>query len=114
MKKAKIVKDKVGTKTILVGGQALRNVHDESVCRGRNCCIHNPSNHHMVGWDQNFRFDTRIMERICEHGIGHPDPDNPNAVGYRHGCDGCCDPNITARRKEAIEATKRKKTNEAS
>jgi hypothetical protein len=37
-------------------------------------------------------------ERICEHGVGHPDPDD---VGYwagrgyditRHGCDGCCSP----------------------
>lgn len=29
------------------------------------------------------------MERICPHGVGHPDPDdtNPDTV---HGCDGCC------------------------
>ena len=40
-----------------------------------------------------------MFERICEHGIGHPDPDQ---VSYWqrwgkealaiHGCDGCCRP----------------------
>lgn len=33
------------------------------------------------------------MERICPHGVGHPDPDEidleVNAKGI-HGCDGCC------------------------
>lgn len=34
------------------------------------------------------------MERICKHGIGHPDPDDLKvqsswAEGV-HGCDGCC------------------------
>ena len=34
------------------------------------------------------------MERICDHGIGHPDPDefrirNGEDDGI-HGCDGCC------------------------
>ena len=39
-----------------------------------------------------------IMERLCEHGIGHPDPDDaswrkdntPNNADTIHGCDGCC------------------------
>jgi hypothetical protein len=33
------------------------------------------------------------MERICPHGIGHPDPDDPafkNPIEGVHGCDGCC------------------------
>jgi hypothetical protein len=32
------------------------------------------------------------MERICEHGIGHPDPDQimRDEAGWVHGCDGCC------------------------
>lgn len=37
------------------------------------------------------------MERICPHGVGHPDPDSLaylDAVGVKgagiHGCDGCC------------------------
>lgn len=38
-----------------------------------------------------------LVERHCNHGIGHPDPDSLNwqqrALGIRdgvHGCDGCC------------------------
>lgn len=44
-------------------------------------------------WPQNWRSDRGIMERICEHGVGHPDPDDPKAGNkYEavHGCDGCC------------------------
>lgn len=73
----------------LVGGQVVSNVHDISVCEGRRCCIHNYSDHHMKDWTQNWREDRYLMERICPHGVGHPDPDdiNPDKV---HGCDGCC------------------------
>jgi hypothetical protein len=47
-----------------------------------------------------WRSDRGLMERECEHGIGHPDPDDldfKRRVGHRdvqvlgiHGCDGCC------------------------
>jgi hypothetical protein len=65
-----------------------------------------------------WRGDTRVMERICPHGIGHPDPDHMAYVSSLtpehicpddgpadesaacpyphldwqgvHGCDGCC------------------------
>jgi hypothetical protein len=34
------------------------------------------------------------MERICEHGVGHPDPDDLRVIRDRimgiHACDGCC------------------------
>jgi hypothetical protein len=41
------------------------------------------------------------MERVCEHGVGHPDPDHVSHirrvkgddyanVDAIHGCDGCC------------------------
>lgn len=31
------------------------------------------------------------MERICPHGVGHPDPDCMYAKRDTvHGCDGCC------------------------
>lgn len=74
----------------LVGGQILK-VHPRSTCRGYWCCIHYPSNHHMREWPQNWREDRAIMERVCEHGIGHPDPDDPSAFRDGvHGCDGCC------------------------
>lgn len=95
----------------LVGGQMLGNPHDPRVCEGRACPVHNPSNHHMADWPQNFRdpcvemmtmgMHPGLMERICLHGIGHPDPDHMEwyatchdegeirAEGT-HGCDGCC------------------------
>ncbi len=71
-------------------------VHDEKDCEGEHCPIHNPSDHHMKTWPTNWRGDRGIMERICPHGIGHPDPDdirivNEDDLGI-HGCDGCCIP----------------------
>jgi hypothetical protein len=82
----------------LVGGQTV-SAHDSATCAGKVCCVHNPSVHHMSGWRQNWRGDTGVMERICPHGTGHPDPDD---VALRlqlygeadtiHGCDGCCNP----------------------
>lgn len=75
----------------------LLKTHEEWQCRGQFCCIHNPSDHHMLEWPLNWRQDKGVMERICEHGIGHPDPDgaayNERAGrGYLnvHGCCGCC------------------------
>lgn len=76
---------------------ALLQAHDESQCKGQPCVIHNPSEHHMSGWPLNWRDDKRVMERICPHGIGHPDPDcaaHQERIGQSanntHGCDGCC------------------------
>lgn len=71
--------------------QKLTRVHSAERCSGTNCAIHNMSNHHMRSWPQIFREDNATMERVCSHGIGHPDPDSPNA-DWAHGCDGCCDP----------------------
>jgi hypothetical protein len=76
-------------------------------CFEYNCCIHNPSDHPLVDadivWRQAGAFDIKPshMERICEHGVGHPDPDalaylNRTGKGELahslsiHGCDGCC------------------------
>lgn len=71
----------------------LSNVHDRSQCAGENCTIHNMSDHHMRSWPQHWRSDRGIMERVCSHGVGHPDPDSPWPDGdsrWVHGCDGCC------------------------
>lgn len=76
-------------RAVLEGGQTLVNVHDETVCAGNRCTIHNLSDHHMRSWPQNFREDRGIMERLCPHGVGHPDPDDPTTDTV-HGCDGCC------------------------
>lgn len=77
----------------LIGGQTLSNVHHSSKCVGQYCTIHNNSDHHMKDWPQNWRMDIGLMERICPHGIGHPDPDDPKVVNGTHGihgCDSCC------------------------
>lgn len=97
-------------------GQRLANVHHPTQCAGRHCAIHNPSEHVMDLFPTHWRGDHGLMERICPHGIGHPDPDdlayklmraeiqasqiddedersrilgNARCEGI-HGCDGCC------------------------
>jgi hypothetical protein len=72
--------------------QVIVNVHSPTRCKGKSCPVHNITDHHMKEWPQNFRSDRGITERICPHGIGHPDPDDINAKGSNsvHGCDGCC------------------------
>lgn len=78
-------------------GVKLR-VHDRKNCAGEYCSIHNPSNHKMKDWPTHWRDDRGIMERICECGVGHPDPDDmafrrrlgmDDSAGI-HGCCGCC------------------------
>ena len=77
-----------------------RRIHARDKCAGEHCAFHNPSDHKMVSWKKVIREST-LVERICPHGIGHPDPDslaylkrseseeNRGALGV-HGCDGCC------------------------
>lgn len=94
----------------------LPGIHPASECGG-DCPFHRPSEHHMRDWPITIRngpFDFRareigsgrplyLTERICSHGVGHPDPDSlaflRQAAGEtqggafaRHGCDGCCLP----------------------
>ena len=75
--------------------------HPATQCEGQVCCIHNRSNHSMRSFPQYWRFDRELMERICPHGVGHPDPDHLAFVRLMrgddaartesiHGCDGCC------------------------
>ena len=69
-------------------------VHPSSACVGEYCTIHNRSNHTMRSFPQHWRADRAIMERICSHGVGHPDPDEYkltiSVFEGVHGCDGCC------------------------
>ena len=81
----------------LPDGRELVNVHDDSLCAGRTCVIHNPTEHHMVEWTLHWREDRGIFERICEHGVGHPDPDQheywreaDKLYEAIHGGDMCC------------------------
>jgi hypothetical protein len=75
-------------------------MHTRRDCDGP-CPVHSPSNHHMRGFLLFWRDDRKIFERICSHGVGHPDPDmlaflletGGSKVMQResiHGCDGCC------------------------
>jgi hypothetical protein len=79
--------------------------HLKKTCKGQFCPFHNPSNHKMRDWPMNLRTDAwafPLIERICPHGVGHPDPDSvafldkkmgftDKDYGYGiHGCDGCC------------------------
>ena len=78
-----------------VGSKRRFTTHDESKCKGKFCCVHNPSDHHMKDWPQNYRDDTGVTERLCPHGVGHPDfdqPFKPDSWQWIHGCDGCCIP----------------------
>ena len=68
-------------------------VHDPDKCAGEHCTVHNRSDHPMRHFRQYWRWDRGFMERICPHGVGHPDPDEPwptDDPGWIHGCDGCC------------------------
>jgi hypothetical protein len=76
-------------------------IHDKGICTPP-CPFHAPSTHKMRHWEMLWRDDRALLERICEHGVGHPDPDqiaylrkrlDNNNYAYEqsiHGCDGCC------------------------
>jgi hypothetical protein len=73
--------------------QRLTNIHDAGTCLKEYCSIHNWSDHPLKNAPQKWREDKGLMERICKHGVGHPDPDEIGLeYGGRgvHGCDGCC------------------------
>lgn len=92
-------------------GPAGLKVHSELFC-GDHCAWHKPSDHHMKDWPKYVRVDRKdkLTERICSHGVGHPDPDEMQYlrdlkislddegsdtswidVDGVHGCDGCCE-----------------------
>lgn len=73
--------------------------HSHTQCAGRPCVIHEPTEHVMVGFRMVWRWDVALFERICPHGVGHPDPDQfwyweSKDTMYKavHGCcsEGCC------------------------
>ena len=79
--------------------------HPATQCEGEICCIHNQTSHAMRAFPQHWRWDRQMMERVCPHGVGHPDPDHIDFVRRTrgdevadfesvHGCCGerCCTP----------------------
>lgn len=79
----------VGEDWIISDKQTLVRVHMRIDCT-LPCPIHGPSSHHLRDLPLSYRQDRKIFERVCEHGVGHPDPDTPEGVDTIHGCDGCC------------------------
>jgi hypothetical protein len=75
-------------------------VHSAEDCRLVNghCVFHAPSDHPLKNAPMILRLDKQaLVERVCEHGVGHDDPDScaflEEALGDWpgiHGCDGCC------------------------
>jgi hypothetical protein len=92
-----LMKDPFSGRESLIGddGMHLANVHPDTQCAGTVCTLHNPTQHHMRDWPMHWRGDRKIFERICDHGVGHPDPDQEEYLinfedDLTHGCDGCC------------------------
>ena len=78
-------------------------VHPKDKCVGEICTIHNRTEHLMRSFPQHWRSDRMIIERICPHGVGHPDPDEYRILTGKddgtHACDGCCGEKIKKRKK---------------
>ena len=80
----------------LPGNHHILHVHTKGVCGGTWCVIHKPMNTYdrmKLIW----RDDRGIFEVVCEHGIGHPAPEQGDYwlkqdMKYMevHGCCGCC------------------------
>jgi len=76
----------------------LRNVHSPANCEGRGCAVHDhPSDHSLKAAPMSWHMDRNILERLCTHGVGHPDHDSAiylASIGQDyenvHDCDGCC------------------------
>lgn len=79
----------------LDGEYRLTNVHPETAeCHQHGCVVHSPSTWALSEAPLNWRTDRGIFERICEHGVGHPDIDTVDWL-MRHGrgaeaAHGCC------------------------
>lgn len=80
----------------------ITRLHPETAdCYEHGCVIHSPTPYSSANplgeAAMNWRDDKGQMERLCRHGIGHPDYDQANyntRTGHPysniHGCDGCC------------------------
>lgn len=88
---------RTGSRGAMSETYGIYEIHEKTDCTGP-CPFHNPSDHPLKDAEINIRMDkSGLVERICEHGVGHDDPDS---VAYFHsidekwagvhGCDGCC------------------------
>jgi len=66
-------------------------LHAADSCIG-TCPFHKPTEHSMSDWPSTFNWDMMRLDRVCEHGLHHPDPDTPQELcSVEHECDGCCE-----------------------
>lgn len=80
-----------------ISWMTFSKVHARTGTCDQGCVLHNRTDHHMQHWRLIWRDDRGIFERLCQHSIGHPDPDQGPywAVTNQdwqwvHGCCGCC------------------------
>lgn len=88
------------TKFVSKGGR----LHTKAECKEsrkqgapKNCVFHKPTIHRLTGSVQILRASA-LIEDMCEHKVGHPNPDSAAYLNWRdstttwyiHGCDGCC------------------------
>jgi hypothetical protein len=80
-----------------VHGIRFSRVHEPEECVGRHCIVHNPLSTHMDDWPVIYRSDRNLFERVCKHGVGHPDRsqedywvETKQEHMVIHGCCGCC------------------------
>lgn len=99
---------RVGTRVIMPNGQVLVDIHSINLCASYACSIHHPSQHLMVGMLQVYDFDKKLMQRVCNHGVKHPDPDDralhlrsKDGFDLSHTCCSkhCCQPPVISERK---------------
>jgi len=85
-----------------IEGYYLRTHAESEDCYEHGCSIHFPTPtavENVEHWPYLWRSDRSLLERLCSHSIGHPDPDAANfnirmgrPYENDHGCDGCCHP----------------------
>lgn len=84
---------------VITGVGQVIAIHPQRSCAGEHCAFHRPSEHKMNHWPIRLCDDLPypLLERICEHGQGHPDPDSVAFLELGgwfevgdHECDGCC------------------------
>ena len=70
------------------------HMHRKDTCATPVCAVHARSNHVLRYGPQCWNAQRYIMERVCGHGVRHPDPDDvriwTGADNGFHTCDGCC------------------------
>lgn len=71
---ANLVEDSTRTHDVVLFTSGIALTHTASRCEGP-CPIHEPSSHHMRHLPAFYRASRNLIERCCDHGTWHPDPD---------------------------------------